>query len=390
MKHRISAVLVLLALVLLLASCGGKAPSTGVTPPTEPVISGAGEAGQGAEIALVALQDKNSSEQLATEVTWDILSRFAGKQGYTSYPYKTEPDEQIFLATIELAAKGGAKLIALQGDRLLPFARKAQMRHPTIQFLMLSNCHPLPEEDLRPNGTVISYAAEQGGWLAGYAAVVEGHRTMAYLQTSYTFSQRYAAGFLLGAEAAARDGELPDGVIEMHPYNGSDYGDDSLPPAQMGDLFRGDISVVFCNYQPIQEAVLAAAKAANKSMIGINLALESAGEAALTSLETKPTVVLQTVLKNWHQGQLSKGEVLEGTVATGDVALALEHSRLKKLTPLAYSDLVNRFAVGELGQTLAERITPQNDVNVLSMPSSLKLDKVTIMQMKYAGDSSAA
>ena len=77
---------------------------------------------------------------------------------------------------IDLAVKGGAKVIATPGFLFEYPIMEAQTKYPDVSFILV-DAEPKDKDgnvQIEDNVMSIMYAEEQAGYLAGYAAVTEG------------------------------------------------------------------------------------------------------------------------------------------------------------------------------------------------------------------------
>lgn len=375
MKRYAALLFAALCFALLIGGCGGAAPLPEASGSQSPVLAGQEQQAAGAVIAFItAGEDVDSAKY---QQAWGILSRFAGEEGFTSGTYSADvADQGTALSSVELAVKGGAQLIVLQGAALADTAEAAQFMYPTVRFILLE----MPEDvQLGGNTAQVRYSAQQGGWLAGYAAVAEEYRQLGYLDVNTPTARLYALGFLLGAEAAAEDLGLEPGEVQARPL----LLDIEAPEEEWRGLLEGQLEtgeeeealLVFSNYAAAQSELLAATKSAKGHIIGVGLAMAPAGETALTTVVNQPASVLSTLLAGWKQGSFPGGEVVYGTVSGGDVSLQTEDSHLARLTDARYGALVERFDSAAFTRALAERTAPGDD-GALPDAAGLELELV--------------
>lgn len=83
----------------------------------------------------------------------------------------------------------------------------AQDTWPDTKFVLLDGVPTQNGESKTNANTVgIQYAEEQAGFLAGYAAVVEGYKKLGFMGGVATPAVvRYGYGYIQGAEAAAKE-----------------------------------------------------------------------------------------------------------------------------------------------------------------------------------------
>ena len=217
MKKVFSLLLSLTMVMALLAGCGG-APASG---------SGAGTSSGGYELALVTdigtIDDKSFNQG-----SWEGLVKYAEEKGISHQYYKpTEKSTDAYLSAIDLAVKGGAKVIVCPGFLFQEPVQIAMETYPDVTFIAIDCTLENPAE----NAIGITYAEDQVGFLAGYAAVKDGMTNLGYMGgMAVPAVQKYGFGFLQGAEYAAQElGMEPGSITVKYHYTG---GFDATPEAK--------------------------------------------------------------------------------------------------------------------------------------------------------------
>ena len=127
------------------------------------------------EIALITdigtINDKSFNQG-----TWEGVERYAKENNKTyTYYQPTAQEDAEYLSKIEMAVNAGAKVIVTPGFLFETVIYQAQDMYPDCTFILIDgNPHDADYNYKTGTNTVgITYAEQQCGFLAGYAAVVE-------------------------------------------------------------------------------------------------------------------------------------------------------------------------------------------------------------------------
>ena len=204
----------------LLAACGGEVPEP-PQPTPEPQLM------QDDAAYVLTAQDVeaplNGNEALVAavfnaagpdgnafnEALWRGVTAFAESFGYTAKEYTADSDaEKDVDAAFAAAAGEQAQIIVCGGEDMAVALHGVQGQYPTVNFLLVdAEPHNADYSDYTAAGNVHSvlFRVEQAAWLAGYAAVADGNTALAVVAANAMPTLvRSAAGFIQGAEAAAR------------------------------------------------------------------------------------------------------------------------------------------------------------------------------------------
>ena len=146
--------------------------------------SSSDDSSDGAEIAMITdigtIDDKSFNQG-----TWEGIVAYAEKNDISHEYYKpTEQSTDAYLAAIELAVKGGAKVVVTPGYLFEEPIYIAQDKYPDVSFILIDgNPHDADYKEYRTNDNAVGivFAEEQSGYLAGYAAVKEGYTKLGFM-----------------------------------------------------------------------------------------------------------------------------------------------------------------------------------------------------------------
>lgn len=386
----------LLALVLaamFLCACSS-APVNDVGDAIGPEAQGGDEApAAGTEIALLTTDARLESPY--GQGVWASIARFAGENGLSCGTYKTEPEDAgAALATLELAVRSGARLMACMDEVVSATVAGVLGQYDEVRFLLLDAPAGL---GLQSNAAALRFSPLQAGFLAGYAATYEEPGLLGVALGGDDESTRYALGFLMGAETAATERQMaPESlwVIWLEADGGAlepkEEGQAAPPQAEEADwaeqvalLYTRGVKLVFAADPGDQETVLAAARQAEGRMLGIGLDMAGSGPELLGSLKFEASRLLYGQLAAWLEGEFPGGREILGGVAEGAVALSVEPSRFENARAWILEQGPLRFEGGFLAAQLERRAAPHSDGRLPS-PGEMSLPHLlTVTPLRY-------
>lgn len=284
---RIAAIMLVLSLALtMLAGCSGAA-------------------GKGFEIALIT--DKgNIDDKSFNQGSWEGVVAFAEENKITHKYYKPEEASDAgYLAAIDLAVTGGAKVIVTPGYLFEVPIYEAQTKYPEIKFILLDgNPHTADYSDFtqKTNVASVKYAEEQSGYLAGYAAVKDGYKKLGFMGgMAVPAVQAFGYGYLQGAEAAAAELGIADGAISATYHYTGDFAETDTNKATAKTMYQEGTEVIFACGGSVGKSVMAAAAEASKKVIGVDVDQRYDSETVITSATKGLGASVQAVLKSIYK-----------------------------------------------------------------------------------------
>ena len=156
------------------------------------------------EVAFVTdvgqLKDKSFNQG-----TWEGLKRYAYENSKTYKYYQPANGDQATDAdrfnAMKAAVDNGAQIVVCAGFLQETALKQAASTYPDTKFVFIDG-YPIGYDNVAP----ISYQEEQSGYLAGYAAVMEGYTKLGFAGGGGGANPaccRFGYGFLQGADAAA-------------------------------------------------------------------------------------------------------------------------------------------------------------------------------------------
>lgn len=266
---KILALLLALVMVLSLAACGssGSSKAEGADAIPDEMTSKDGKY----EIAFITdvgqLKDKSFNQG-----TYDGVKSYAAAAGKTYKYYQpangNEATDDDRYDAMKLAATNGAKVIVCAGFMQGAALEKAAKEFPDVKFVFIDGWAMG-----LPNLAGIAFQEEQCGYLAGYAAVMEGYTKLGFSGGgggTNPACDRYGYGFVQGADAAAK----AKGVnVEMN-YSwlyGSNFSASSELQTMAAGWYQNGTEVIFACGGSMFQSIAAAASAEDGKVIGVDV-----------------------------------------------------------------------------------------------------------------------
>jgi len=335
MMKKIVAVVLVLVLVLGLAACGGGAKTE------EPATY---------EIAMITdvgtIDDKSFNQG-----TWEGVVAYAEENSITHKYYKpTEQSTDAYLAAIQLAVKGGAKVIVTPGFLFEEPIYLAQEQYPDVNFILIDGFpHNADYSDFRTDKNAVGFlfAEEQSGYLAGFAAVKDGMTKLGFMGgMAVPAVVRFGYGFVQGAEAAAKEMGLTNVDIKYH-YTG---GFDATPEVQTlaSSWYAEGTEVIFAAGGAVGFSVMSAAEAAGTKVIGVDVDQSGESDTVITSAMKGLATTVQQALTDYYAGSFPGGENITLGAESDGVALSMETSKFTTFTQADYDKVYAALADGSI------------------------------------------
>ncbi len=376
MRKILAIVLALTFMCTILAGCGGTA-------------------GGGFEIALIT--DKgNIDDKSFNQGSWEGVVEFAKANNVTHKYYKPEEDSDAgYLAAIDLAVTGGAKVVVTPGYLFEVPVYEAQTKHPDIKFILLDGePHAAGSFDVvaKENVACIKYSEEEPGYLAGYAAVADGFKKLGFMGgMSVPAVQAYGYGYLQGAEAAAVKLGLADGAISVTYHYTGDFAETDTNKATAKTMYQEGTDVIFACGGSVGKSVMAAAAEAGEKVIGVDTDQRYDSETVITSamksLGGSVKQVLESIYKNDSWSTFA-GKTTYLNASNNSIGLPTEvigdekadaFDRFSSFSKADYDAIYKTLTDGSVKITRSIDVADAKGVATADeLVSSLKLKKVTV------------
>ena len=288
---KVVTILLILGMILSVVACAPAAtpaataevtatPETAAA--TEAPAAEATEAPVALNIAMVT-DVGNIDDKSFNEFTWMGCKNWAEANGAVANYYRpSEDSDEARIETIKTAIDKGANVIVCPGYLFGATYQQLPQQYPDVMFLGIDlglGDVPAPQA----NTALITYQEEQSGFLAGYAAVMDGYTKLAFLGgIDVPAVIRYGFGFVQGANQAATElGNTAD-VSVKYWYSGSFAPNDEIKTKTAGWYTEGT-QIIFAAGGGILYSAITSADEANGKLIGVDVDQSSVSERIVTS-----------------------------------------------------------------------------------------------------------
>ena len=233
------------------------------------------------------------TDQSFNQTTYEACKAYCEANGVDFNYYKPSGDSTAErVAMIEKAVEEGYTVIVMPGYAFGGAIKEAQDTYPDVKFVALdvseyditsefykkdasgNATDELLSADKQPHVSKNVYSAvykeELCGYMAGYAAVKMGYKSLGFLGgMAVPAVQRYGYGFVQGVDAAAKEMGLSD--VKVNYVYGGQFSGDADITAAMDTWYKGGTQVVFACGGGIYTSAVDAAKKANAKVIGVDV-----------------------------------------------------------------------------------------------------------------------
>ena len=351
---KLLALLLCLAMVFTFAACGGNSGSSEGEGESEPAavsfddIDDNCESADGTyQIAMVTdvgqLKDGSFNQ-----FTWNGVKMYAYENGKTYKYYQpangsSATDDDRIKAMTD-ACEAGAEVLVTPGFLQDTALEAVAPQYPDVQFVFIDGWDTGLDNILG-----VSYQEEQAGYLAGYAAVMEGYTKLGFSGGgggSNPACIRYGYGYAQGANAAA---EAKGVDVEMRyswEYGSSFSASDDLQ-AMLAGWFNAGTEVCFMCGGTMFNSGAAAAEAADAAIIGVDVDQSNQSDAVVTSAMKGLAQSVIVSLGNFYTNGLQSGSLVLGA-ADDAVGLPVDTWSLQNWTVDEYNALFEQIKSGEI------------------------------------------
>jgi basic membrane protein A len=284
MKKCLAPLLALLLILPLAACASEKGGGTQGLPPTggAPEASAAVSAPISSELPVeyfnAALVTSATVSDDYNREADEAIALYAAENGLTYKRYDAENydnSDGLYDAMLQ-AIDDGARVLILPGSVFGSAIAQMQTQYAEVMFLGID----VPETELmrgdilvKPaaNTALIMFHEEQAGYLAGYAAVMNGYTSLGFIGAMpIPGAARYGFGFIQGADAAAAkissaSGSKTTADIDYW-YANTFYASDDVR-AVAAAWYGSGTEIIFVCGDRIQDSVIAAADASGRKLI---------------------------------------------------------------------------------------------------------------------------
>lgn len=341
------------------------------------MLAGCGLGKSGYELALVTdlgtIDDKSFNQG-----SWEGLKKYAEEHKKTYQYYQpAEGTNAAYLEAIDLAIKGGAKVVVTPGYLFEVPIYEAQTKYPEVKFVLIDG-EPHTEDYLtyntEKNVQPILYAEEEVGFMAGYAAVKDGFTKLGFQGgMAVPAVIRYGYGFAQGADVAAKEMGLAEGSVSlMYNYSG-DFVASPETQARAAGWYKAGTEVIFACGGSVGNSAMAAAEAAGgKFVIGVDVDQYAESDTVISSAMKMLGHSVYKAIEAYYDKKWEGGATWVLNAANDGVGMAMDHAKWRKFSTDDYNTLLK--AVKEKTYTISNK----SDISI----TELGLKYVSITEVK--------
>ena len=365
MKKFLALLLAVLMVVSMFAACGKKTGDDKTNPDkiADEMTSEDGKY----EIAFITdvgqLKDKSFNQG-----TYDGVKLYAAANG-KSYKYyqpangdqATDDDRK---AAFDLACQNGAEIVVAAGFLQETALKHAAEKYPNIHFIFIDG-YPIGFDNVAP----ISFQEEQSGYLAGYAAVMEGYTKLGFMGGgggTNPACQRFGYGFAQGAEAAAAAKGVKVELNYSWKFGANFSGSPDLQTMAAG-WYQNGTEVIFCCGGSMFASVSAAADAEEGKVVGVDVDQSfEAPNTVITSAMKGPADATKWALAKHYDGKWSEIGGVATALGAKDNAVGLPTATwsLKNWSVEDYQKLFKEIVDGKVTVKNDLVLSPESTANV--------------------------
>lgn len=284
---------------------------------------------------------------------WEGLYQYAKEKGISHKYYQpSEQSDDAYLTTIDLAVKGGAKVVVTPGFLFEVPIFHAQDRYPDVKFILVDGVpHDATYTNFKtgPNAVGVLYAEDQAGFLAGYAAVKDGNRKLGFMGgMAVPAVVRFGYGFIQGAEYAAKELRLSSGAVTVnYHYTG---GFAATPEAQTlaASWYNAGADVIFACGGAVGNSVMAAAEQARKKVIGVDVDQSGESPTVITSAMKGLSVSVYDCIDDYYNNKFPGGTTQVFEAVNKGIGLPMETSKFQSFSQADYDAIYSKLADGSI------------------------------------------
>ena len=345
------------------------------------------------EIALITdvgdIDDKSFNQG-----AWEGVVDFAEENNKTYEYYRpTAIGTDPYLAAIELAVENGAEVIVTPGFLFETPIFFAQDDFEDTSFILLDGVPNDgnwggangPEFRTEDNVMSILYAEEQAGFLAGYAAVMEGYTELGFMGgMAVPAVVRFGIGFAQGANVAATELSLGADAISLKYHYTGDFAATTKNRTTADTMFQQDVEVIFAAGGAVGQSVMAAAEATpSGKVIGVDINQGKDSTRVITSALKGLGASVQQALAGFFDGEFRGGETVIFDASNGGIGLPTdtESFRFERFTIAQYNAIFAKLANGtiDVDSNLTLGSTANNNAGLIAFDTSLLKVSITFV-----------
>ena len=291
--------------------------------------------------------------------TYDGVKLYASANGKSYKYYQPAGGDQATdddrIDAMKLACDNGAEVVVAAGFMQEGALKAAAEAYPNVHFVFIDG-YPIGFDNVAP----ISFQEEQSGYLAGYAAVMEGYTKLGFMGGgggTNAACQRFGYGFLQGVEAASAELGIQTEMKYSWAYGASFSASNELLAMATG-WYQTGTEVIFCCGGSMFSSVAAAASAEDCAVIGVDVDQSFESPTVITSAMKGLADATQWALAKHFNGEWADISDVGTSLGAKDNAVGLPTATwsMTNWTVEDYEAMFAKIVSGEL-EISAELVT---------------------------------
>ena len=379
-SKKLLALLLCLAMVFGLAACGNSnkpansqtpAPGTNTeTPAHETETPGETEADPDAIEDSMTSADSKYQVAFVTDVgqlkdksfnqgTFDGVKLYAAANGLSYKYYQpangSEATDDDRYDAMKAAVEGGADVVVCAGYLQEAALKKAAIENPETPFVFIDG-YPLTDDagNTLSNVAGIAFKEEQAGYLAGYAAVMDGFTKLGFSGGGGGTNPaccRFGYGYVQGANHAAEELGITVDMNYSWQY-GSTFSASTDLQTMINGWYVNGTEIVFACGGSMFQSIVAAASANDKFVIGVDVDQSGESEYVVTSAMKGLADAVQWAVAKVYDGTFDTIGGQQTSLGVADNAVQLptgaDSWRFETFTVEKYESLYQQMVDGTL------------------------------------------
>ena len=365
MKKLLALLLAIAMIACLFVGCNNPSDDTDLTDPDK-IADEMTSADGKYQVAFItdvgALKDKSFNQG-----TYDGVKLYAANNG-KSYKYyqpanANNATDEDRIAAFDLACTNGAEIVVAAGFMQEAALKAAAEKYPNVHFVFIDG-YPIGFDNVAP----ISFQEEQSGYLAGYAAVMEGYTKLGFMGGgggTNPACQRFGYGFAQGAEAAAAAKGVKVELKYSWAYGGTFSASTELQTMATGWYQEGTEVIFWCGGSMFQ-SVSAAASAEDAKVVGVDVDQSFESDTVITSaMKGLADATVWAITKHYENKWSEIGGIATALGAKDNaVGLPTATWSLANWSVADYEALFAKIVSGEVTISADLVLHPENTDNV--------------------------
>lgn len=306
-----------------------------------------------AEIAML-IDVGDIDDESFNKGVYDAIVEFGNENNKTyNYYVPEEKSDYAVVDSIENAIKLGARVIVAPGYWFKRPIDLVQNKYKDIKFILIDTT-PYSEvkkmEKIGENVFAILFSEQEGGYLAGYAMVMEGFENIGFMGGMQSPSvENFGYGYIQGINDAAKEKGLEKKSIKLKYMYLGGFEENAEYEYIASSWFAGDTQVIFASAGQAGISVMKAAKKyKDKYVVGVDIDQSSQSDTVITSVVKNSKRAVYDQLKNIYDDKFEGGKYVTYGINDGYIYLEMGNSRFKKFSKEQYDKLVKEMSEGKI------------------------------------------